>query len=310
MRTSWFPSTDQPSRIFLACLLEATARKPGNVHPGKRFENAHFLDFVISAMIIDQHLGSESIRDQGVGKTILRTVEATDRQIGHNVNLGMILLLTPLVASTNQPGVSFETFLGQTLKQLTVEDAADAYRAIQLAGPGGLGQVPDHDASTGEIPNITLLEAMQLAADRDAIARQYATNYADIFEFARPRLQAALERAAPLETAIVETHLALMAELPDTLIIRKCGEAVALESSARAKAVLQAGWPGRPGSSLALADLDRWLRSDGHRRNPGATADLIAATLYVALVDGTIDPCQHLRNHRWDAGDAIQPYTS
>jgi triphosphoribosyl-dephospho-CoA synthetase len=28
------------------------------------------------------------------------------------------------------------------------------------------------------------------------------------------------------------------------------------------------------------------LRADGHRRNPGATADLIAAALFVALREG------------------------
>jgi len=39
-----------------------------------------------------------------------------------------------------------------------------------------------------------------------------------------------------------------------------------------------------------LADFDFWLRSDGHRRNPGTTADLIAAALFVLLRDGLIDP--------------------
>jgi triphosphoribosyl-dephospho-CoA synthase len=34
-----------------------------------------------------------------------------------------------------------------------------------------------------------------------------------------------------------------------------------------------------------LADLDFWLRSDGHRLNPGTTADIIAAALFVLLRD-------------------------
>ncbi len=36
----------------LACLLEATARKPGNVHRFRDFDDAHYLDFVLSASAI------------------------------------------------------------------------------------------------------------------------------------------------------------------------------------------------------------------------------------------------------------------
>ena len=40
----------------------------------------------------------------------------------------------------------------------------------------------------------------------------------------------------------------------------------------------------------ALADFDFWLRADGHRRNPGATADLIAAALFAGLRDHRLTP--------------------
>ena len=35
-----------------------------------------------------------------------------------------------------------------------------------------------------------------------------------------------------------------------------------------------------------LSDLDFWLRSDHHKRNPGTTADLVGATLFAALREG------------------------
>ena len=46
-------------------------------------------------------------------------------------------------------------------------------------------------------------------------------------------------------------------------------------------------WPQGP---PALSDFDFWLRSDGHRRNPGTTADLVAAALFLALWEGQVAP--------------------
>ena len=34
-----------------------------------------------------------------------------------------------------------------------------------------------------------------------------------------------------------------------------------------------------------LSELDFWLRSDGHRRNPGTTADFIGAAIFVGLIE-------------------------
>ena len=38
-----------------------------------------------------------------------------------------------------------------------------------------------------------------------------------------------------------------------------------------------------------IAVFDFWLRADGHRRNPGTTADLIAAGLFVLLREERLD---------------------
>ena len=74
-----------------------------------------------------------------------------------------------------------------------------------------------------------------------------------------------------------------MIQIPDTLIARKGGGDLANESAARATAVLEAGDVMTEDYQRALAELDFWLRSDGRRRNPGTTADLIAAGLFVLL---------------------------
>jgi triphosphoribosyl-dephospho-CoA synthase len=87
---------------------------------------------------------------------------------------------------------------------------------------------------------------------------------------------------------IVHVHLQTMHRHPDSLIARKCGQPAAVAAAARAGAVLASGPPESDEYQDALADLDFWLRSDGHRRNPGTTADLIAAGLFAALRDGII----------------------
>jgi triphosphoribosyl-dephospho-CoA synthase len=130
---------------------------------------------------------------------------------------------------------------------------------------------------------------MRLAADRDLIARQYATGYHDLFSLLVPTLEHGLASGHALEQAIVHTHLTSLAELGDTLILRKCGPGVAEDARRQAREVLDRGWPVTPGGTQALCDYDRWLRAEGHRRNPGTTADLVAGALFLALRKGSIE---------------------
>jgi triphosphoribosyl-dephospho-CoA synthase len=80
----------------------------------------------------------------------------------------------------------------------------------------------------------------------------------------------------------------MMRHHPDSLIARKCGVDVARQSARLAGDVLAAGSPGDASYAMALQRLDVWLREDGHRRNPGTTADLITAGLFVAFRRGVV----------------------
>lgn len=263
----------------LACVLEATARKPGNVHRQADFSDCTYLDFLLSAQAIAGPM--DQARAQGVGRTVLDAVRGTRRFTASNTNLGMILLFAPLaVAFEREP-------LRDLLDALTIDDARHVYEAVRLARPGGLGRATEQDVD--DEPTVTLAEAMRLAADRDAIARQYGNGYAEVFEVVLPRLREALAHDWPLETAILWSDLHLLSVFPDTLIARKRGAAVAIECSDRARGVLESGWPVSPESRARIAEFDDWLRCDDHARNPGASADLVAAGLFVALRDGTIN---------------------
>lgn len=273
------PSEENTKHAILACLLEAVARKPGNVHPEASFEDLSFGDFARSAYLIAPSFARVS--ELGVGRLVLDAVGRTQRALGRNTNLGIVLLLAPLARVPT--GVALADGISGVLAGLTRDDAASVYEAIRLAKPGGLGRVEREDVAA--TPSVTLLEAMRLAADRDQIAAQYANNFSTVLAGAR-RLARGDRFPKRWEEAAIDVALWLMAEFPDTLIARKCGVETARESARRAREVLDAGWPDGEASRPLFAELDRWLRADGNRRNPGTTADLVAASLFAGFRDG------------------------
>ena len=268
----------------MACLLEVSSPKPGNVHRSADFEDVTFVDFVASAVAIGPAM--EQARSTGPGRAVLEAIRATRRLVNTNTNLGTVLLLAPMAA------VPWECPLSQgidvVLANLTPQDAAAIYLAIRAAQPGGLGNVARLDVSSAAPADI--LEAMREAAQRDIVARQYVTNFATVLDEVTPSLVAGPGRGWSLADTIIQTQMQLMSRYPDSLIARKCGPETAREASVRAARILDCGQPGDEQYFVALDDFDFWLRSDHHRRNPGTTADLLAAGLFVALRDGLLRP--------------------
>jgi triphosphoribosyl-dephospho-CoA synthase len=270
--------------IRAACRLEVLAPKPGNVYPGAEFDDLTVDDFLRSADLIAPILAES--RTHGVGAAILDAVESTQSALGRNTNLGIILLIAPLAAVPLDRSIA--DGIADVLSRTDVEDTRLVYRAIRRAQPGGMGQSSEQDLS-GE-PTLPLVDVMRLAAHRDTIASLYAHGFRDLFEFAVPELLHWTQHCESTAEAIVGLHLALLAEFSDTLIARKCGQQIADEVALRAADVFSAGWPATDEGQAALIDLDRWLRADGHRRNPGTTADLVAATLFAAMRDKSFSP--------------------
>ncbi len=275
-------------RATLACLLEVMAPKPGNVHRGADFADLTFHDFAASAVAIAPAM--ENAGGRPLGQTILQAIIATRAVAPTNTNLGIVLLLAPLAAAASSTAGegSLREGVAAKFNSLDADDARCVYEAIRLAQPGGMGQAEQMDLA--DAPPANLLTAMQSAAGRDAIARQYTNGLADIFDFVAPRLQAENTAGGPLSEAIVSVHLQTLSEFPDTLIARKCGSEAAADVSVRAAAVLDVRKTDDQAYWAALADFDFWLRSDGHRRNPGATADMLCAGLFVGLLEGWLTP--------------------
>jgi len=192
----------------------------------------------------------------------------------------------------------FRSSLSSVLGELDRSDARDVFEAIRLAAPGGLGDAPEQDVR--DVPTVTLLDAMKLAADRDMVARQYANGFAQVFDFGVPAFLAAFDEFGCVEAAIIDCQLRWLAEYPDSLIARKNGPAVAEDVRRRAVEVMRLGGIATSQGRAAGVALDQHLRLDGNKLNPGTTADLITACLFVALREGKVQPSAPFR---WQVED-------
>ncbi len=273
----------QAEWIQAACLAEASAPKPGNVHPQASFCDLSYEDFVLSAKVASPWLARAG--QLGVGPAIRKAVLVTQQTVGTNTNLGIALLMAPLAAVPLEQTLS--QGISRVLETLTLKDSQALYEAIRMARPGGLGSSAQQDV--GQEPTLVLKEVMAIAAERDRIARQYVTDFSDLLGPGMTLLHQARQRFPnDWHEIIVHLQLRLLAQWPDSLIQRKCGAAAAEEVMARAQCLLsRAGEPPKCRDD-SLRQWDQWLRRDGHRYNPGTTADLIAALLYIALREGHV----------------------
>ncbi len=265
----------------MACLLEVSADKPGNVTRKEDFIDTSFQDFIISAAAIGPAFRSAA--SVSVGETILSAIRATRAFVGSNTNLGIVLLLAPLAkAAGSDSSHNLQAAVRPILRGLTVEDARRAYEAINLANPAGMGTSERHDLSEVKV-EITLLQAMEEARDRDSLAGEYVSDYNITFGIGLPALRRTLAQGVNLSEAIVQTFLSILSEVPDTLIGRKKGITAAQDVSKQANRILKNG--GIFGARREIQEFDRALRDEKHSLNPGTTADLIAAVLFAYLIE-------------------------
>ena len=269
-----------------ACITDIRAFKPGNVSLASGGHGMHANDFIASAVAMSAVIAA---RAEGVGRCILRAIEATRAVVPVNTNLGIVLLCAPLAraAADRVQEPRLRRRLCAVLAGLGMDDAELAYRAIRMAEPGGLGQSVRHDIA--QPPRVTLREAMNEARERDRIAYQYVTGYRDVFETGIPSLRDGLARWRSREWAAVHTYLILLARFADSHIARKHGAQVAASVSVQARELSQAlGRTGDPAQEMpALEAFDRQLKA--RSINPGTTADLTVAALVAMDLEDSLE---------------------
>lgn len=290
-------ASQQARAAFLcACQLDVAVRKPGNVSLASPGHGMTAQQFSASARAAAAPLFAPGER---VGARIEAAMQASWSAAGCNTNLGILLLCAPIAVAVERSPQAVDApalrgAIEAVLADLDQGDAAATYRAIALAQPGGLGDVPAQDVRRP--PSIGLREAMALAADRDSIARQYANGFAELFEVALPALPAgwmppgavdAQALGGATTAAVQQLYLALLADQPDSHIVRKHGAAVAQTVMRSAQ-----GWRAQAQSGAVLDTLPAFRAWDAELKgagiNPGTSADFtVAALLLAAVVDRT-----------------------
>jgi triphosphoribosyl-dephospho-CoA synthase len=270
----------------LALLLEvAGTPKPGNVDRHRDLDSLRFEHFLAGAVGAGRGL-RRAADDDPVGASFETAVRGMARQSGGNTQFGCLLLLVPLVvAATNAADAPARDDARAVVEATTVADAAGFYRAfehVDVAVDDPPADATDLDVRRGsdavpalEARELTLLDVMALSADRDANAREWVEGFPRVFEAADGILAAegsVLDRAA-------HAFLDLLADAPDTLVAIQHGEETAEQVRQTAAALVAEDAP-RPAVEAFADDLvDRGI-------NPGTTADLTSAALFVALERG------------------------
>lgn len=267
----------------LALLLEvAGTPKPGNVDRHHDFSDLrfeHFLAGALGAQAGLQLAEAEAV----VGPAFERAVEGMAAQRGGNTQFGALLLLVPLVCAARED-LSRAT-AESVARETTVADAAAFYRSFEHVDvfvpdpPDGLEELDvrrdDEVVPTLEERELTLQDVLDRSAARDDVAREWVRGFERSFAAAEHLAKAtgsALDRAAT-------TFLALLADRPDTLVANQHGADVAHAVADRAAALRERNaLETDPQAVESFADelVDRGI-------NPGTTADLTAAGLFIAL---------------------------
>jgi triphosphoribosyl-dephospho-CoA synthase len=213
-----------------------------------------------------------------VGTRIRGAVEASIKAAGANTNLGIVLLCAPLAAAAELESLELRAALVHVLDDLDIRDADDVFAAIVRAAPGGLGRAERHDVFAPA--QATLKQAMAEAAERDRIARQYATAFADVFDLGMTLHAAAIRRWSDPKWATLAVYLGFLSKFPDSHIVRKQGAAAAADVCQTATKFNALLWSVQHPADR-LGDFLTWdgaLKTRGI--NPGTSADLTVATLF------------------------------
>ena len=286
-------NADEIAKIAqIASALEVSGYpKPGNVHRTRDYDDMVFEDFVISGIVIGDTIRKActdvDVENPELGKYILQAVAETDRWIKNNTNLGIVMMTTPIAVAASI-SESFED-IRENVKLLmgntSVEDACDLYDAINIADAGGMGDQDEYDVASDSAKqelrdnNQTMYDVLKISAPWDMLAREMTSDMPAVFEIGYPTYHK-LSNEKTQNEACVLTFLTILSQVPDTLISRKYGSDDALKVSMMTRDLLKLS--GSDDFMDKVSEFDDFLYKNKY--NPGTTADLTAASIFVSYL--------------------------
>ncbi|MBP2029328.1 triphosphoribosyl-dephospho-CoA synthase [Methanohalophilus levihalophilus] len=283
----------------LAMALEVSATpKPGNIDRTHDFDDTRYEHFIASAISAYPVMHDAAFSRYSVGKLLDMAVAESNRwQRGGNTHFGAFLLLIPLAMSagkllSEKGSVEAEEVFSKAyeiVQAADTDDAVDFYRCFQSAGVK-VQDVGDLDLQdSGAIEDIqkkgvNLYQLMEISSSYDLIAREWTNGFPET-DAAAIRISELLESGLGINYAIVQTFLELLAARPDTFIQTKSGKEVAESVSKSASEIVSEIHKSGIVKNLPLIeDFDESLLEN--RNNPGSTADIIIASLFIVLLGG------------------------
>ncbi|WP_220607805.1 triphosphoribosyl-dephospho-CoA synthase [Methanobrevibacter oralis] len=276
----------------IASALEVSGYpKPGNVHRTRNYDDMVFEDFIISGIVIGDTIREATknvnIENPCLGKYILNAVKETDNWIKNNTNLGIVMMIIPIACATaiSNNFNEIRPNIIKLMKSTSVEDACDLYDAINIADAGGMGNQDEYDvASTNAKEELkankqTMWDVLKISAPWDRLANEMTSDMPVVFEIGYPTYYNLIKENS-LNKSCILTFLTILSEIPDTLISRKYGAKKASEISNQARQLLK--YQNDDDFKDKLKEFDDYLYEN--KFNPGTTADLTAASIFVTYL--------------------------
>ncbi len=258
-------------RAQLAMMLEVCAYpKPGNVDRCHDYPETRLEHFLASTLFARSAFEEAELGTGRIGEIIKHAVRDTNCHLGGNTHFGAFILLIPLIYGKDISGAQ------KAIEKTDTSDAVAFYKAfamtsVRLNATDELDVNDPHTLTLIRDRGMTLLDVMQHSAASDMVAREWVTG----FHLSR-RGADMLRETGPGRQAIVRTFLTLLATEPDTFIIKKHGAGVAQEVMNSARDVLDGK---RSAEDLDAECIERNI-------NPGSIADILIASLFIALGEG------------------------
>ena len=281
----------------IASALEVSGYpKPGNVHRTRDYSDMVFEDFIISGIVIGDTIREActdvDVENPKLGKYILQAVAETDKWIKNNTNLGIVMMITPIAVaaaisdSFDDIRENVKVVMGNT----SVDDACDLYDAINIADAGGMGDQDEYDVASDNAKNElrensqTMYDVLKISAPWDMLAREMTSDMPAVFEIGYPTYHELTQEKSKNEACVL-TFLTILSQVPDTLISRKYGSDEALKVSMMVRDLLNLR--DEPDFAEKLKEFDDFLFKN--KLNPGTTADLTAASIFVSYLKSNFE---------------------